>query len=72
MARDPSPLELAQEVHGPVRQTQDWCIHPACANPPVHSGVCTYRFEDGTRWCFKCEIAWTADPQAGEEQKERK
>jgi hypothetical protein len=58
MERPKSPLELAQDVHGQAQQTAEWVVHPACASPPAHSGVSTYRFTDGMRWCFKCQIAW--------------
>ena len=57
--RPKSPLELAIDNYGPAQQTSDWLVHPACADPPAHSGVCTYRFPDGRYWCFKCQVAWT-------------
>ena len=59
LRRRKTPLELAMEAHGPVHQPAEWLVHPACADPPAHSGICTYRFADGTRWCFKCEVAWS-------------
>jgi hypothetical protein len=60
LRRPKSPLELAVDVHGPVHQTADWLVHPFCANPPPHSGACTYRFADGMCWYFKCQVAWTS------------
>lgn len=60
LRRPKSPLELAMEIHGEARQVDEWQVHPACANPPVHSGVCTYRFADGLYWCFGCGAAWEA------------
>ncbi len=59
LRRPKSPLELAIDIYGPVQQTADWRVHPACANPPAHSGVCTYQFPDGRLWCFKCQEPWT-------------
>jgi hypothetical protein len=56
--RPKSALEQAVETHGPLEQPTEWVVHAACARPPQHSGVCTYRFADGMRWCFKCQLAW--------------
>ncbi|MBO0686922.1 MAG: hypothetical protein J2P45_27555 [Candidatus Dormibacteraeota bacterium] len=59
LRRQRTPLEVAMDLHGPVQQPPDWAVHPACARPPDHSGVCTLRFADGLYWCFNCEVAWT-------------
>jgi hypothetical protein len=61
--RTESPLERAQHVHGPAQQ-RSWRVHPPCHNPPASSGVATLSFEDGSWWCFRCEVAWLPDPES--------
>jgi len=60
LRRPESPLEQAQHAHG-MAQQRGWRVHPPCHNPPENSGVATLSFEDGTWWCFRCEIAWVPD-----------